>query len=331
MSKILITGASGFVGSWLVKEALDRGLETYAAIRASSSKTYLKDPRINIVEIDFNDESSLSTLLDKYQFNYIIHNAGITRTHDDRNYFQVNAIYTQRLARTAASVLQNSLKRFVFISSIEAYGSADGTPENVVNHNINPNPRTTYGRSKLKAEKLLQDIEHLPLNIIRPTAVFGPAERDLFQVWETIKKYRFAPTLGDANKKYSFVYVKDLVRVTIDIALSDLSGKNYFISDGRLYKIEEFTDAIAESLNVRPIKMTIPHFILETIVLFTRMKDRITGRKSLLNDEQLAKIKARNWDCDISDLVKDLTYFPKYQLKDAIRETTEWYIAEEWL
>ena len=331
MSKILITGASGFVGSWLVKEALGRGLHTFAAIRSTSSRAYLQDDRINIVELDFEDEESISTILKEHQFDYIIHNAGITRTQKDSTYFHVNATYTERLAQLSAKHLSSSLKKFVFISSIEAFGSADGTPENVVNHSIQPRPRTTYGRSKLKAEELLGKVQGLPLIILRPTAVFGPAERDLFQVWETIKKFRFIPTLGYGEKKYSFVYVKDLVRVVLDASLSSVTGRQYFVSDSRLYVIKDFTSAIAQSLNISPLRVTIPHFLLDSIVFFTRIKDRITGQKSLLNDEQLAKIKARNWDCDISDLVEDFNYFPKYNLQEAVKETTDWYLEQKWL
>lgn len=331
MSKILITGASGFVGNWLIKEALEKGLETYAGIRKTSSKRYLTDERINFCYVDFDDPRSLRDLVNKYGFDYIIHNAGITRAQDNNLYYKVNSEYSYRLANISKEVLGSQLKKFVFISSIEAFGSADNTPSGVVDHSVTPSPRTTYGSSKLKGERELQKIHDLPLLVLRPTAVFGPGEKDLFAVWKTIKRFRFSPTIGDPNIKYSFVYVKDLARVVIDSALSEMVNKSYFVSDGRIYKIKDFTGSIADSLGVQTFGLTIPYPLLESAVGITKLYDKLTGSKSLLNDEQLAKMKAKSWDCDISDLVKDLNYQAKYNLASGISETTEWYIKEGWL
>ncbi len=331
MSKILITGASGFVGSWLVKEALSRDLDVYAGIRASSSKALLTDPKINFSIIDFEDDAVLAKLLKEEQFDYIIHNAGVTRAQNDSDYFRVNVDYTLKLARMAQEQIEGQLKKFIFISSIEAYGSADDTPDQVVNNSIAPSPRTTYGQSKLRAERALAQVEGLPLIILRPTAVFGPGERDLFAFWQTVKKYKITPVVGNKTIKYTFVYVKDLVRVVIDAALSDISGRSYFVSDGRIHKMQDYLSNIAASLKIKPFGFTIPYVALDTAVIVTGIIDKLTGKKSLLNAEQIAKAKAQNWDCDISDLVRDFAYQSKYSLEEAVEETTQWYLQEGWL
>ncbi len=331
MAKIFITGASGTVGSWLVKEALEQGLETYAGIRSTSNRDLLQDDRIHIIEIDFEDESELRQILSKHQFDIIVQNAGITRAPKDSEYFKVNSDYSVLLANSAAEEIGPKLKKFIFISSIEAFGSADNTPDQVVDNTITPRPRTTYGKSKLRAEGLLKEIKNLPLIIMRPTAVFGPAEKDIFQIWQTIKTFRFAPVIGNKDIKYSFIYVKDLVRVIIAAALSDIVNRHYFVSDGRIHKIQDFTQHVASSLGVQPFRCTIPYFVLEFVISIAKIKDKLVGTKSLLNDEQLAKMKAQNWDCDIADLVKDFDFQARYTLKDAIYETTQWYITNKWL
>jgi len=168
MSKILITGASGFVGSWLVKEALTRGLKTYAGIRSTSSKDLLPEEGVNYCIIDFEDEAGLEQILTEHQFDYVIHNAGVTRTGQNSTYFKVNVDYSVLLARLCKKVLPD-FKKFVYISSIESHGSADGTPEGVVKNGITPSPRTTYGQSKLRAEKALLEIDNFPMIILRPT------------------------------------------------------------------------------------------------------------------------------------------------------------------
>ncbi len=331
MSKILITGASGFVGSWLVKEALNRGLDTFAGIRSTSSKKFLQDDRIKFVNLDFTDHDALRQMLKENSFDMIIHNAGVTRTHQDSIYFKVNSEYTIDFAKIALDTLRDNLKKFLFISSIEAYGSADDTAEGVVSNDIKPSPRTTYGLSKLRAEKGLFDIAGLPLLILRPTAVFGPGEKDLFEFWQTVKRFRITPSVGDAEIKYSFVYVKDLVRVVVDAVTSDITGKSYFVSDGRIHKMKDFLGHIADSLSLKTFGFTIPFFVLDAAVVVTGLIDKVTGKKSLLNPEQMAKAKARNWDCDIADLVKDFDYQAEFSLQDAIHETTQWYKSNNWL
>jgi len=330
MAKILITGASGFVGSFLVREAISRGLETYAGIRASSSKDLLPTEGVKHCVIDFDDPQGLEDILLEHQFDYIIHNAGVTRTHKNSIYMKVNVDYSVLLAELAVKTTP-SLKKFVYTSSIESHGSADPTLSGVVDNNTAPKPRTTYGLSKLRAEKALKEVANLPLLIMRPTAVFGPGERDFFLVFEMIKKYRFTPISGSKNIKYTFIYVKDLVRVMLDATLSESVNTSYFISDGRIYKITQFTDGIAKALKVKTFGFTIPFPVLSLIVAGTGIFDKITGNKSLLNDEQLAKMKARNWDCDIAPLVNDFGFQPQYNIEEATKETAQWYLEKGWL
>ncbi len=331
MPKVLITGASGFVGSWLVNESLSRGWDTYAGIRSTSSRTLLQDDRINFVLLDFSDEDLMRKVLSEQDYDYIIHNAGVTRAQRDSVYFKVNTEYSRDFAKLALDVLGDRLRKFVFISSIEAYGSADGTPDDVVDESVTPQPRTTYGQSKLRAERELKLIDDLPLIIIRPTAVFGPAEKDFFAFWKTIKNYSVTPTVGNKDIKYTFIYVKDLARVVLDAAASDITQKSYFASDGRIHKMGHFLSHIAASLNKKTLSFTIPYPVIDTAVFMTGLLDKITGKKSLLNAEQVAKAKAQNWDCDISDLVQDFGYLPQYTLEAAVQETTEWYIEHGWI
>ena len=78
-SKILITGASGFIGSFIVEEALNRGMEVWAAVRRTSSRRYLQDSRINFIELDFDSEERLKEQLGDHEFDYIVHAAGVTK------------------------------------------------------------------------------------------------------------------------------------------------------------------------------------------------------------------------------------------------------------
>ena len=123
MQKILITGASGFVGSFLVEEALKRGLEVYAGVRSTSSRKYLQDKRIHIFELDFGNLSDLRDRLQQVNFDFVIHNAGVVTVNDKQDFFKYNTELTTNFARILQEV-QPDLKKFTYISSAAAYGPA---------------------------------------------------------------------------------------------------------------------------------------------------------------------------------------------------------------
>jgi nucleoside-diphosphate-sugar epimerase len=158
MKKVLITGASGFIGSFLVKEALDRGYEVYAGVRPTSSRQYLDDSRIKFIELHFVDTEKLIDQLltlkqHGTQFDYVIHNAGITKAKTIHDFFTVNCRYTCNLADALVAAHCVPAK-FVYISSLAAFGPrSDQTP---IRHSDIPQPITSYGRSKLDTEKYLQ-------------------------------------------------------------------------------------------------------------------------------------------------------------------------------
>ncbi|MDR1437339.1 MAG: NAD(P)-dependent oxidoreductase, partial [Candidatus Symbiothrix sp.] len=100
MKKILITGASGFIGSFLVEEALHRGYETWAGIRTTSSKEYLRDERITFISLPFSNPAALKEQIRKHaaqagKWDYIIHNAGITKCLNQNDFDNVNYLYTR--------------------------------------------------------------------------------------------------------------------------------------------------------------------------------------------------------------------------------------------
>ena len=116
MKKILITGASGFIGSFIVEEALKRGFETWAAVRKSSSRKYLNDSRIHFIELDLGNLDKLEKQLSGQQFDYVVHAAGVTKCLHSSDFFKVNTEGTANLA-LALRRQNTGLRRFVYLSS----------------------------------------------------------------------------------------------------------------------------------------------------------------------------------------------------------------------
>ena len=157
--KILITGASGFIGSFIVEEALRRGMETWAAVRRSSSREYLKSPDIHLIELDLSDQHQLEEQLRGKDFDYVVHAAGVTKCLNPDDFYRINCGGTQHLVG-AIQAVGMPLKKFVYLSSLSVFGAIrEQQPYEPIRESDTPQPNTDYGRSKLLAERFLDSLE----------------------------------------------------------------------------------------------------------------------------------------------------------------------------
>src|SRR6187402_223704 len=241
--RVLITGASGFVGYHLITEALQNNLEVFIAIRKSSKIDHLKHLDIQYTYPEFDNLSALKKELDEKQYSYIIHAAGFTRARSVDEYNLINATYTYNLAKAAAG---SSVKKFVFISSLAAVGPLN-TLDGIITEYTTPNPVTAYGKSKLLAEQQLKTIENLNYTILRPTAVYGPRDKDIFIFFKQVA-IGFEPYIGNIEQKLSFIYVTDLAKAAI-LALYAGDKKTYtIVDDNFFYNRYELADNIKKAL-----------------------------------------------------------------------------------
>ena len=183
--KILITGASGFIGSFIVEEALKRGFETWAAVRGSSKRDFLQDERIHFIELNLSNQTQLEEQLKEHSFDYVVHAAGVTKCLNTSDFYRINTEGTKNLVRALIN-LKMPLKRFVYLSSLSVYGAIhEQQPYVEIKETDTPRPNTEYGKSKLEAEQWLEELD-FPYVILRPTGVYGPRERDYFLMAKSI-------------------------------------------------------------------------------------------------------------------------------------------------
>ena len=328
--KILITGASGFIGSFIVEEALKRGFETWAAIRKSSSKAYLPDERTHFIELNLSSKEQLVEQLRPHQFDYVVHAAGVTKCTDKRDFCRINTEGTKNLV-TALMELQMPLKRFVFVSSLSVFGAIrEQQPYEEIREDDVPQPNTEYGRSKLAAERFLES-EEFPYVILRPTGVYGPREKDYFLMAKSIKQHSdFA--VGFKRQDITFVYVSDVVQAVFLALEKGQTGRKYFLSDGEVYQSTTFSDLIHEELG-RPwwIRITAPVWVLRVVTFFGEYVGRMTGKVTALNRDKYHILRQRNWRCDIEPARRELGYQPQVQLKEGVHKTIQWYLENKWL
>ena len=195
--RVLITGASGFLGYHLIEEALQNNLEVYVAVRKSSKIDHLKHFDIQYTYPNFNDIISLKKELQERQYDYIIHAAGVTKARSAQEYKTINSEYTYNLAAAAQSAGIN-LKGFVFISSLAAVGPLD-TLTGIITEHTPPRPVTAYGNSKLLAENKLKSLSSLNYSILSPTSKYGPRDKDIFIFIKQLKN-GIEPYIGNIEQ-----------------------------------------------------------------------------------------------------------------------------------
>ena len=329
--KILITGASGFIGSFIVEEALKRGFETWAAFRKSSSKEWLQDERIRFIELNLSSKAQLVEQLRGQDFDYVVHAAGVTKCLNKADFHRINTEGTKNLVEALIEV-EMPLKRFVFVSSLSIFGAIkEQQPYEAIRESDTPQPNTEYGRSKLAAEQYLEKKKGLPYIILRPTGVYGPREKDYFIMAKSIQQHSDF-SVGYKRQDITFVYVKDVVQAVFLALEKGEDGRKYFLSDGEVYQSATFSNLIHEALG-RPwwIRITAPVWVLRIVTFFGEYIGRMTGKVTALNNDKYNILKQRNWRCDIQPAIDELGYQPKYKLKQGVEETIKWYKDNKWL
>lgn len=363
MDKIFITGASGFIGSFLVEEAHTRRYEVWAGVRTTSSRKYLQAEWVNVLPLDLTDATVLRGQLERFKakhgkWDVIVHAAGATKCLRPEDFMLHNYECTKNLV-DALIALDMMPRQFVYMSSLSVMGPVKDerkdasevtvprgihdsksfveryTVRQSVYEDITladtPCPNTAYGESKLKAEDYLRGIEGLPLVIMRPTGVYGPREKDYFMMAKSIRNH-IDFSVGFKPQEITFVYVKDLVGTVFAAIDKKVEGKTYLVSDGYVYSSRAFSDLLQENMGVKHVlHVKAPLWVLRAVSAVSEFWAGLTGKASTLNGDKYKIMKQRNWRCDISPLTDELGYIPQWNLQRGVEETINWYKKEKWI
>lgn len=335
MESILITGASGFIGSFIVEEALKRKFGVWAGVRSTSSRKYLTGRKIHFLELDFAHPNELRAQLSGHKgtynkFDYVVHCAGVTKCANPHEFDHVNYLQTKYFLDTLIE-LNMVPKQFIYISTLSVFGPIREKDYTPIREDDTPAPNTAYGLSKLKAELYIQSLPGFPYVIYRPTGVYGPRETDYFLMAKSIRQHMDF-SVGFKRQDLTFVYVKDIVQAVFRGIEKQVTRRAYFLSDGRVYKSRAFSDLIQKELG-HPwvIHLKCPLIVLKVVSLLAEFIASRSGRSSTLNSDKYKIMKQRNWQCDLTPAMQELGYAPGYDLEKGVKETIAWYKDEGWL
>jgi dihydroflavonol-4-reductase len=325
--RVLITGASGFIGSHIAEALHAKGYRIRCLVRKTSNLAWLRDLQVEYVNGELFSDESLRAAVDGAE--YVIHCAGVTKATSREGYFRGNHLATRNLL---GAVLQYNpkIRHFIHVSSQAAVGpSTDG---HAVTETTPFHPITNYGRSKMEAEKeCLRFMDKFPITIIRPPAVYGPRDKDVFEFFKSINR-GMQPMIGFSHKLVSLIHVKDLVSgIIAPIDIPAAAGQTYFISSERYYNWREVGETTARVMGKRVLRIKVPVPVVYGIAAVSEMVSLITRKPVLLNIEKARDIVQDAWTCDASKARKELGFKEKFTLEKGIQNTVEWYRRERWL
>lgn len=324
--KILITGATGFIGSHMAEHAVRQGHDTWAAVRPTSNRSNLRAPGLRHIVLNLDDAELLATQLEAHRarhgtWDVVIHCAGATKCRHAYEFDQTNYGATRHLVDTLMR-LDMVPRQFIFISTLGIYGPLhEQEPYPPFTEADTPCPNTLYGKSKNKAEEYIKGIASLPYVIFRPTGVYGPRDKDYQLLVRSIRAH-IDLSLGHRPQRVTFLYVKDLVEAVFLAIKKGVQRRSYLITDGNTYSSSDFTRAVRSALgNPFTLHLTIPLWLGRVAAHITDMAGRFCGRTFTFNSDKFRILAQRNWQCDITPLTEELGYHPSYDLEAGIAET----------
>lgn len=307
--RVLITGASGFVGGRLVNVLASEGsFELYAAARQDISDS----PAIVRTVEDFCSEAKVTPLVEG--IDVIVHAAARVHVMNDKSadpleaFRKVNVEGTLNLARAAASA---GAKRFIFISSIKVNG--EGTLKGFpFTADSTPAPIDAYGISKLEAEQALKELAlatNMEVVIIRPVLVYGPGVKANFlNMMRWIDKGIPLP-FGAIHNRRSLVFIDNLVDlIRVCIVHPAAANQTFLVSDGVDVSTTLLLRKMATALNKTSRLLAVPSSLLE-------LGASLVGKKSL------SQRLCGSLQVDITKTTKLLGWTPPVSIDQALRDT----------
>lgn len=328
MTKILITGANGFVGGHLVEKFIKEGYKVKCLVHRNLD--FINNiSKINI-EIYHGSITEPETLKDTVKdVDYIFHTSAVLRAIDTATYYNVNQIGTKNLIETAYRE-NKGLKKFVYISSQAASGPCEnGVCKNADSEN---NPVSDYGKSKLMGEQeVLKFKDKMPVVILRPSAIYGPRDEDLFPFFRFGSAGIFPIISGDGNCRMQLLFIKDLVEIChIITSKEDIKGNLYFISEEKQYTWYDICDLIQKVSQKKVRKIVLPKSIVASAAYISEKLCKLRNKPAVFNRQKVTELRQKYWVFDISRTIKDFGYkFTNFEIGSKI--TYNWYKENNWL
>ena len=317
--RVLVTGATGFVGSHIAQGLVEAGYEVRCGVRTSSNERWISGLPVERVPLDLAEPEGLPRAVENVDV--IVHAAGITRARQTGDYHSVNAEGTRRLA---AAAFEAGVRRFVLISSLAARGP-DTRAEDGRDH-----PASAYGRSKLGAEECLRTFdERMEIVALRLAAVYGPRDADLLPLFKMAARGLLVLPSGPGLLQP--VYASDVARAVLAAIRKPSDFGPYPVAETSRYTWQEISDGLARALE-RPVRaVRMPTAVFKLAGRTAERAAKLLSVAPVFDDRRARDLAVHTWTCDPSATEKVLGWRANVHLSEGLERTARWYRRAGWL
>ena len=325
--RVLVTGGTGFVGSHLVELLIAKGYPVTCLVRDPQKLRWLRGLNVPVLQGDCSDPASLVSAV--RDVSSVVHIAGLTKAKHTRDFYRVNHLGTKNILEACARH-NPRIKKFILLSSLAAAGpSRDGTP---VRASDPPNPVSDYGKSKVRAEEETAGYKNVfPVVILRPSAVYGPRDRDMFELFRWAAR-GVTLEISGGERYINPCYVGDLAAAILGaMEQQTASGSIYFVAEKRQYSWSVFRETLLSTGDVKAVNIKIPYAAAYLIGLLTEWGDHFRTEPSITSRQKVVEAHQKYWVCDVNTIRKDLGLIPDTSLQQGLQLTWQWYRDNNWL
>jgi dihydroflavonol-4-reductase len=324
---VLVTGATGFVGSHLVEALVARDYKVRVLARKTSDPRWIQDLPVSWCWGDVRDPASLHDAVQGVD--WVFHLAGLTKAYGLEDYVAANAQGTRHLLE-ACVCSEPRPSKFVLMSSLAASGPCPSARPR--RESDPPKPMSHYGQSKLQAEwAALSHADQISVILLRPPVVYGPREKDFLAFFRLIRK-GWNLSVGQGDMRISMIHVRDLVEgILLAAEIEVPSGSAFFLSDGEIHEWEAVVALLGWIMGVLVRTVRIPASAAAVVAWGAEWGSRLRGRPPLVNRQKVREMLQESWACDIQRAKERLGFLPKIPLEEGLRDTYMWYRAQGWV
>ena len=323
--RVLITGATGFVGSHVVDLLASRNFSLRALVRATSDTRQLVRHGAELVEGRLEDAAALRRAV--ADCDVVLHLAALTHARTEAELVRANAEGTRDLVEAAVEA-SSGPRLVVYLSSLAAAGpSRDGRP---IGPHDEAAPLTAYGRSKLAGERAcLAVAERIGVTVARAPAVYGPCDKELLRVFRLARR-GVLPLPAGPERLLQLVHARDLAEALV-LAVGVPPAGVVHVADPQAWTWEQVLRMVADAVGVPGRIVRVPQQAVHWGAAFAEWLSNVMGRSSLLNRDKARELLAPGWLCETGTARAALGFEARTPLREGLRETAMWYRDNKWL
>lgn len=324
-----MTGATGFIGPYLIGRLVSRGDDCRCLVRTSSKKSTLEKYGVELVEGDIRDPNSLRGIANGmdglFHLATLGHMSNFKVTED-----MFEAINVQGTVNILKECLRAGVGKIVHCSTVAAMGICSDVP---ATEQSACNPHHSYGRSKLRAEEAVLHMvseEHLPITIVRFSMVYGPGDwRDILKLTRLAKKSLF-PKIGSRPKLTPLIHVEDAVQGLLLAMEKGRVGEIYLITNRQSEPFDKIIRIIQKALGVPGIPIYLPAWVALTTVSMMEKLFILLGKAPLISRKNIESTLADRV-FSIEKAEKELGFSQRVDPEVGLKETVLWYKDHGWV